>query len=250
MDKKKLTAIILCGGLGSRLSSITNNEIPKPMIEVAGRPFLEYVLNYLVRQGVTKVTLAVSYKKELIMEHFGNNYKGLNIRYSIEETPLGTGGAIKHAISVSMLDDSDYFLVLNGDSYLSYPLKRMLDMFDDNGADLVIALKNVDDTGRYGRVSFNLDNKIKSFEEKKNGLPGQINAGVYLLSKKTIGLLPELSSFSFEKDFLEEKLPLKSFSAFATLVDSYFIDIGIPEDYLKANQDFQMKQEQGLTSDD
>ncbi len=229
-----ITAVVLCGGLGTRLRSVSGG-LPKPMVPVAGRPFLEYVLDYLIRQGVTKVVLAVSYQKEFIVKHFGEQYKSLDIAYSIEPSPLGTGGAIKKAIEQHCQNPDELALIINGDTLVEYELADMCDKITGNDADLVMSLKSIDDTSRYGRVKVD-KNKITDFEEKQSGQAGLINAGVYLLSGRLSRDLPTRSSFSFEKDFLEQAI--HSHHVLSSISDGYFIDIGIPEDYQKAQVDF------------
>ncbi len=229
-----ITAVILCGGLGTRLRSVSG-DLPKPMVEVAGRPFLEYILDYLIDQGVTKAVLAVSYRKEIIIEHFGNKYRNLNLSYSIELTPLGTGGAIKQSIHQLQDQSKPAILVVNGDTLVEYQLTEMLSMFDTQKADLVMSLKSMDDTSRYGRVSIT-DGNVTQFEEKKEGFSGLINAGVYLFNSHLLSKFPQQDSFSFENGVLEKIV--HSNRVLGSVTSGYFIDIGIPEDFNKAQMDF------------
>ncbi|WP_165312828.1 nucleotidyltransferase family protein [Vibrio ziniensis] len=235
-SKDNITAIILCGGLGTRLRTITHDLLPKPMVEVASRPFLEYLLDYLISQGVKKAVLAVSYHKELILEHFGNQYRDLNIIYSVEEQPLGTGGAIKHAMQHYVDPSSELVLILNGDTFVEYDLDDMLNKIESMNNKLVMAVKSFPNTDRYGRVTVNEDAKITAFEEKKSGESGQINAGVYLLVTSFIDHFPQLTKFSFETDFLENRVDKNEI--YASNVSGYFIDIGVPKDYHCAQIDF------------
>lgn len=228
-----ITALILCGGLGTRLKSVSG-DLPKPMVLVAGRPFLEYVLDYLILQGVTKAVLAVSYQNEIIIEHFGTQYQNLDIVYSLEPSPLGTGGAIKKAIDQISDTSEQLLLVINGDTLIEYDLSDMCAQFNDYDADLVMALKRIEDTSRYGRVN-TCKNRITSFEEKKRGNSGLINAGVYLFNACLRDELPIQPSFSFEKDFLENLI--QKCNVVPSISDGYFIDIGIPEDYYKAQDE-------------
>lgn len=229
-----ITAIILCGGLGTRLRSISG-QLPKPMVSVAERPFLEYILDYLIEQGVTKVILAVSYQKEVIIEHFGCKYKSLDITYSVESTPLGTGGAIKQAMGHLSQPTEQLALIINGDTLVEYDLTDMYAKSTVKNADLVMSLISIEDTSRYGRVKV-CDEKITDFEEKKSGHFGLINAGVYLFHSRLCNELPPQSSFSFERDFLDNVI--HTHNVLPSISDGYFIDIGVPEDYRKAQLDF------------
>ncbi len=229
-----ITAVILCGGLGTRLRSVSGDQ-PKPMVEVAGRPFLEYILDYLIEQGIKNAVLAVSYKKEAIIEHFGNKYKNLSLSYSVESTPLGTGGAVKKSIEQLGSHSEQMVLVINGDTLVEYQLEHMLSILNKYNASLIMSLKALEDTSRYGRVNVS-DNKVTQFEEKKGGLPGLINAGVYLFNTHFRSEFPQRESFSFESDFLEKIVP--THNVLAAVTDGYFIDIGIPEDFNKAQIDF------------
>lgn len=234
------TAVILCGGLGTRLRAVSG-DLPKPMVDVAGRPFLEYILDYLIKQGVNKAVLAVSYKKEAIIEHFGNKYKSLNLSYSVESAPLGTGGAVKQSIHQHFDHSEQFVLVVNGDTLVEYQLEEMFSILNKYNTDIVMSLKAMEDTSRYGRVS--VDNKtIINFEEKKGGLPGLINAGVYLFNSRLRSELPQQTSFSFENDFLEKIV--HTHNVLASVTNGYFIDIGVPDDFNKAQVDFsQLNQE-------
>ncbi|WP_375750182.1 nucleotidyltransferase family protein [Vibrio sp. HN007] len=228
-SKKDVIAIVLCGGLGTRLRSVTNDEVPKPMVSVEGRPFLEYLLDSIIDQGITNIVLAVSHRKESIMEHFGSSYKRANISYSIELEPLGTGGAINHAINEISHSVDAPVLVLNGDTFVDFDLATMLDKLPENM--LSIAVKEMSNTSRYGRVEITTSNKIISFTEKKEGLQGYINAGVYLINPEYFEELPRKDKYSFEQEFLHPKAKLEKF--YAHVVNQRFIDIGIPEDYYR-----------------
>lgn len=228
-----ITAVVLCGGLGTRLRSVSS-DLPKPMVDVAGRPFLEYILDYLIEQGVTKAVLAVSYKKEVIIEHFGNQYKSLSLSYSEESTPLGTGGAVNKSIHQLVGHPDQLALVINGDTLVEYQLGDMLSDLNKNNADLVMSLKAMEDTSRYGRVNVNNRN-VTQFEEKKGGVPGLINAGVYLFNTHLQDEFPRQETFSFENDVLENLV--HTHRVLASVTNGYFIDIGVPDDFNKAQVD-------------
>lgn len=228
-----MEAVVLVGGLGKRLIHVVK-DIPKPMACVNGKPFLEYVLKYLAAQGIDRVILAVGYKKENIMDYFKNEYAGMEIVYSIEDTPLGTGGGIKKALEYA--NESEVF-VLNGDTFFNVNLNAMKDFHLSKDADITIASKLMHDFDRYGTLDIREDDrKLLSFIEKRPREVGYINGGVYIIKRTTLDLVGK-EIFSIEKDFMEEKsLNLK---IYAYISDGYFIDIGIPEDYFKAQKDFE-----------
>ena len=231
------SAVILAGGFGTRLQSVVQN-IPKPMAPIKGKPFLEHLFIYLLKNNITEVVLSVGYLHETIISHFGNKYgkqveignrieyRELNIAYAVEDTPLGTGGAIKFALSKSKENCS---FVLNGDSFFNINLQSLSDFYFEKNVEIAIALRKVDDIGRYGSVEIDLNNAINSFCEKgaKTGA-GLINAGVYILNKNLLNDYPE--KFSFEKDFMEKQ----NQQIYGLSFDDDFIDIGIPEDYYRA----------------
>ena len=151
-----MKAIVLAGGLGTRLASVTS-DIPKPMAPIGSRPFLEYLLDYLVEQGAEQAVLAVSHKWEVIQGHFGGTYRGMSLNYSVEEQPLGTGGAIRQALE--FLTDNEV-IVLNGDTLFRIDLNGMVNIHRNGGTRLSIALKQVTDSGRFGRVEVSTDGVI------------------------------------------------------------------------------------------
>ena len=226
-----MKAIVLAGGLGTRLASITG-KIPKPMAQIGSRPFLEYLLDYLVDQGVEQVVLAVSHKWETIRGHFGDAYRGMLLSYSVEEQPLGTGGAIRQALE-SIADDE--VVVLNGDTLFRIDLEGMVNKHRNGGARLSIALKQVSDSGRFGRIEVSADGVITSFLEKSTGGPGWINGGIYMLNRDLFADFPMPARFSFEQDLVEPGIDRIQPRAFQS--DAYFIDMGIPEDYERARRE-------------
>ncbi|MCL4321330.1 MAG: nucleotidyltransferase family protein [Deltaproteobacteria bacterium] len=249
-------AIILAGGLGTRLKAVIK-DIPKPMADIDGKPFLEYLLRFLSAQGIEEVIISCGYKHEVIENYFKGRFGGLKIYYSIESEPLGTGGAVKKALEFinagnKNADNKKYedILILNGDTFFNISLKELYGFHKAKNSDLTLALKALKNFDRYGTVKIDYNNKIKGFEEKKPQKEGFINGGIYLLSVNLINLL--LSSklnlsavFSFEKDFLEvyynykDKDIKKGFGLYGLPFDenSYFIDIGIPSDYESAKKE-------------
>jgi len=219
-------AIILAGGFGTRLRD-TVPDLPKCMAPVAGKPFLSYVIDYFKKQGIEKFIFALGYKSEMIEEYVSK--QKINFQSSIEKDPLGTGGAIKLACSKATEKN---ILVLNGDTFFGIHLAEMNSFDQFHKADCTIALKPMKDFERYGSVSLNDDQSIKRFEEKKFQVSGFINGGIYILEKDKFVMenLPE--RFSFEKDYLEKMNGNRRM--FGCIQDQYFIDIGIPEDYHRA----------------
>ena len=228
-----MEAIILAGGLGTRLKGVVD-DLPKSMAPVNGHPFLKYLLNYLLGQGIHRIILSVGHKKEEIQSYFKDHYKGMMITYAIEEEPLGTGGGIKNAFKEV---EGDFAFTLNGDSLFRIDFNAMLRLHSASAADLTLALRYLEDTGRYGTVKVNNEKRIMGFLEKDpDSGPGYINGGVYLINKEFLdkGNFPE--KFSMEKDCFEkcfEKSRIYSY-----ISKGYFLDIGIPEDYQKAHDDF------------
>ncbi|MES2219126.1 MAG: nucleotidyltransferase family protein [Pseudomonadota bacterium] len=227
-----MQAIILAGGFGTRLRSVLA-DVPKPMAPLHGKPFLAYLLYYLKGQGVTDVALSVHYLREQIEAYFGNSYKEISIQYAVEERPLGTGGAIIK--SLPLTDPSRPVFVLNGDTFLQMDYRAMLVMHHQHGGLLSMALRSVDDCSRYG-VVMTENNVITAFKEQGGSYPGLINAGVYLLNANLFRGRSFPEQFSFERDFLFPEVA--SIKPQAFVVEDYFIDIGVPEDYERAMNDF------------
>jgi D-glycero-alpha-D-manno-heptose 1-phosphate guanylyltransferase len=228
------TAIILAGGFGTRLQSVVN-DLPKPMAPINGEPFLNYQLNYLKHYGIKNVILSVGYLAEKIKAYYGSNFNGLEIDYVVEENPMGTGGGIR--LALEKCTESLSF-VLNGDSFFDVDLIKFYDLHIQNRSQISLALRKVNNSARYGTIEKTKENIISSFKEK-SGIDheGIINGGVYLLDKNLyLQKTPSATNFSIEKDFFEKQLSNSLISGFE--FEGYFIDIGIPEDYLKAQNDF------------
>lgn len=220
-----MEAIILAGGFGTRLSMVVS-DVPKPMAPINGRPFLEYLLDDLNEKGINRVILAVGYKKEIIKSHFKKKYKNIDIIYSDEDIPLGTGGAIKKAL---ILAKDENIFIINGDTFFDVDLKEMYQFHKKNSSKLTLAIKEMEKFDRYGSLILEGD-KIIKFEEKKCVDKGYINGGIYLIKKELLNK-EEKESFSFEKDILENKK--FQIEKYGYKSEGYFIDIGIPEDYYK-----------------
>lgn len=228
-----MQAIILAGGFGTRLQSVVK-DVPKPMADIAGKPFLAYLLQYLQEYGFTDCCISVGYKQEKIIEYFGDNYLGIKISYACEDTPLGTGGAIVN--SLKNCDQAKPVVVLNGDSFLKIDYKKLADFHHKENSQITMVLREMEDCSRYGVVEIDEKNHIKNFAEKnptlKNGL---INGGIYLINPKVFTQFSLPNSFSFEKDFLSQYLA--DFEIKGFISNEYFIDIGIPQDYEKAQKE-------------
>jgi D-glycero-alpha-D-manno-heptose 1-phosphate guanylyltransferase len=220
-------AIILAGGFGTRLRSVVS-EVPKPLALIGNRPFLALLIEVLARQGVTGITLSVHHDWEKIRDYFTANPASVPISYAVEKAPLGTGGAMAYALKSHA--GAAPVLVLNGDSFIRVDYKALYAQHGKKQARLSIVLREVGDTGRYGKVEVK-NGIVTAFGEGGAGEPGLINAGVYVMHPQLFAeKLPE--AFSFERDFIPSRLAaLKPLSFRA---DDYFIDIGIPEDYTRA----------------
>lgn len=235
VEKLNTEAIILAGGMGTRLRSVIQ-DIPKPMAPIGETPFLTYLLDELKQQGIQRVVLSTGYKHEVVEESYGNSYKGMDLVYSVEDTPLGTGGAIKKALQ---LINTPNALILNGDTMFKVDFMSMFRFHLENESDFTLALKKMEDSQRYGVVE-TASNRVVRFREKAERKAGSINGGIYLLKKEILlgKDLPE--KFSFEKDFMEAYF--RELKVMAFVSDGYFIDIGIPEDYAKAQQELNVLQ--------
>ncbi len=219
-------AIVLCGGMGTRLKSVTG-DLPKPMVDIAGRPFLDYHLAMLAQEGFRHVVLAAGYGADSIQRYFGDSRFGMKLSYAIEQEPLGTGGAVCNALSNC---EQEFVFVLNGDTFAQVDFPNMMRQHETTGSDITICGKWMDDCDRYGALEIDKEMRITLFREKESGRSGYINAGIYLM-KRTV--LPcERMKFSLEKDMLEvntEHILMKMH-----IIKGFFIDIGVPHDYSRA----------------
>ena len=217
-----MKCVVLCGGLGTRLRKVAN-DTPKPMALIASKPFLEYLVLQLHAEGFHKLVFCTGYLGEQIQNYFGNGSRwGLHIAYSQEPEPLGTGGAIRHA--ASFLQDED-FLVMNGDSFLDIDLRSLTAFHKANNALATLALMQVEDATRFGRVRVDSDSQILAFLEKGTQGPGLINGGVYVFNKKILNYIPE-GKVSLEFEVFPG---LIGQGFYGMPVDGYFTDIGTPE---------------------
>ncbi|HTN46183.1 MAG TPA: nucleotidyltransferase family protein [Flavipsychrobacter sp.] len=228
-----MDCIILAGGLGTRLRTVTNDKLPKCMAPVNGKPFLHYLFMYVQQQKAERVILSLGHRHETILDWVKNEDWDFKIDHVIEPEPLGTGGAIQLAMSKTKNENA---VVLNGDTLFLCDLKTLYQFHLEKSAGATLSLKNMQEYERYGSVLVDEKDTIQTFEEKQYKKEGAINAGTYVLNKQFLldKNLPE--KFSLEKDYFEAFVAESAF--FAKRFDNYFIDIGIPEDYERAQQDF------------
>lgn len=224
-------AIVLAGGFGTRLRTVVS-DVPKPLAPVAGRPFLAWLLDRLSGQGIRRVVLATGYLAEQVEGAFGTRWSGMEIAYSVEATPLGTGGAVRQAAAHLQ---GDAVHVLNGDTWLDYRPTALEAATLSAGKPIAIALARVDDLARYGAVEVS-NGLVTAFREKGETGAGWINAGCYYLTARALDALPRQSAFSLEQEVLQPLAPSREIAAFTDT--SGFIDIGVPEDYARAQSLF------------
>lgn len=229
-------AIVLAGGFGTRLKSLVS-DVPKPLAPVGKRPFLAWLLDSLADQGIRRTILATGFMGEKVAAVLGTHWRGMSLEYSQEEQPLGTGGAIAQA---AQRLQGDAFFVLNGDTWLLLNYAAFDRQVCALGARLGIALASVPDVSRYGAVRVERDERIAGFVEKGHAGSGYINAGVYRLNRSLLADFPTSSSFSFEAEVLVPLVTREPVAAFTHTED--FIDIGVPQDYLRAQVEFAARQ--------
>ncbi|MBS1601805.1 MAG: nucleotidyltransferase family protein [Bacteroidetes bacterium] len=222
-------AIILAGGLGTRLRSAVP-ELPKCMAPVGGRPFIHYITNYFRRAGITHFIFALGYKSDYFDAFFQTDFPAGGYSISLEDEPLGTGGAIRQACTMAK---EHSVLVLNGDTFFGISLPELSAFHEAKDADCSLCLKPMTDFDRFGVVGLDEARRVTDFREKQHYPDGLINGGVYALNRWRFLAenLPE--KFSFEKDYLEKG----RHQLYGLVQDAYFIDIGIPEDYSRVQKD-------------
>jgi D-glycero-alpha-D-manno-heptose 1-phosphate guanylyltransferase len=221
-----MEAVVLAGGLGTRLRHVVP-DVPKPMALVSGRPFLAIVLGTLARKGFDRVVLALGYKAECVADHFGAGFAGMELAYEIERSPLGTGGALRQALRQCR---ADHVLVLNGDTYLDLEVDALEAQWQLHRLPIVVA-RDVPDAARYGRLDVSGD-RVVGFAEKGSSGRGLINAGAYVFPTDIASAFPGDEAFSLESDFLAHAVVRSSVQFFVSR--GHFIDIGVPEDYARA----------------
>lgn len=231
MASRGSTALILVGGLGTRLRDVID-DVPKPLAPVNGRPFLHWLLDRLADCSVNHVVLATGYKGDMVREACGDSWRGVALSYSQESAPLGTGGALAAAWS---LIHHESCLVINGDTWLEIDYRLLRRAGEGSGLPLYVTLTEVPDVGRYGAATINGD-RLVAFREKGQHGPGLINAGVYWVGTKLRNYIQQEPRFSLEKELLPILIEKRLVGAFVG--GRRFIDIGVPEDYSVAQHFF------------
>jgi D-glycero-alpha-D-manno-heptose 1-phosphate guanylyltransferase len=221
--------IILAGGKGTRLSEVVS-VVAKPMAPVGGKPFLYFLFRWLKQYPVEKVILSTGYLPESISDYFGTSYFGIPIEYVVEEEPLGTGGAIMFAMRKTKTDN---ILIINGDTYFPIDINSFYSFHLDNNHLFSIALRQMQNFSRYGSVECEKDTILK-FNEKKFCSDGLINGGIYLVNKQYLESKHISGAFSLETEILEKEAGSSNIKGL--VFNDLFIDIGIPEDYYRAQE--------------
>lgn len=221
-------AIILAGGLGTRLRSAVP-DLPKCMAPVNGQPFIAYVIKYLQAQGINRFVFALGYKHHDFDTFLQSIFREDQYAISIEDEPLGTGGAVRLACSQVL---SDNVIVANGDTFFKADIQALANFHHRRKAACTLALKHLTNFSRYGSVVLDSNGLIQQFAEKQHLTEGLINGGIYALRVAPFMTINFSEKFSFETDYLEKYTAAQTF--YGLPQDGYFIDIGIPGDYDKA----------------
>ena len=225
-------AIILAGGLGTRLRSVVNDR-PKSMAEVNGKPFMEYLLDFLIDHDIERFIFSVGHKSNFITNYFGSSYRGRQVVYAYEDEPLGTGGAILNAVSLAHHDN---VLITNGDSLFRVDVKAEIVAHLEAKNDVTLALKPMKNFERYGSIIMDENNRITDFREKMKIAEGIINGGVYIFNIPAFLDCNFEGKFSIERDYFEAHVKTRKMGGY--VADDYFLDIGIPSDFEKAQDEF------------
>lgn len=228
----KREVIILAGGFGTRLREIVA-DLPKCLAPINDKPFLSYLIRYLQGYGVNRFIMSLGYKSDMVISYIQKNHSEINVVFVVEDTPLGTGGAIKAALIEAKLNN---VLVVNGDTFFNINLNDFYRIASNHQYSFSIALKRIEKNFRYGFVELNQKSEIIGFYEKKESNHILINTGFYLIDKTKLNFENNEQKFSLEKDFFESAT--RRDRIYGIEFDSEFIDIGIPEDFIKAQTFF------------
>jgi D-glycero-alpha-D-manno-heptose 1-phosphate guanylyltransferase len=231
-----VTAVILAGGLGTRLREAVPN-LPKPMAPVMGKPFLEILLDYWIKQGVNDFIISIGYKGEIISSYFGKNYNGKEISYAVEDEPRGTGGGLLLALE-RIPKKTNQILVLNGDTFIDINLKDMIAEVNRHNADWGIAVFESTEPNRYMTLESNKDGEIVELNKNISQDINLSNGGVYLVKAqalKNLGVTYKNQPISLEADILPLAL-IKKQKIYSYATTGRFLDIGIPNDYFSASK--------------
>ena len=245
MNRSELNCLILVGGTGSRLRPVVS-DVPKPLAPVAGKPFLDYLIGFLVRSGIRKFVLCAGYKADYIDEYVAKlNQNGVSFAIRKESEPLGTAGALAFGASGVA---SYPLLALNGDSFFHFDLERLLLDHAQSGASATIAAARVPDAARFGTLDLDAAGTVRAFLEKTGSSePGVINAGVYLLEESVLTSVPGGRACSIENEIFPKLV--ESGSLRASVSDGFFIDIGVPDDFARAQTLFEKENIRALVPD-
>lgn len=226
------TAIILAGGLGTRLRSAVP-DLPKPMAPVSGRPFLEYQMDYWIAQGISRFVISVGYRKEAIVNYFDDRYRGFAVEYAVEEAALGTGGGLLKAIG--LVNQNEAVLVLNGDTFFEVDYRRLKAFHEKNNSRWTFSLFRANEADRYMGMNVDPKGRITSLKSGTRELGQLANGGVYLIDPKVVEMtrLSSGDKASLEDDVLGE-LIAQNVPLYGVEFNGRFIDIGVPEDYVRA----------------
>ena len=230
-----MKALILAGGIGSRLRPLTNN-LPKPMIPIFDKPFLHWMLKDLADLGISEAVLAVNYLPDTIMSYFDQHDVGLKLTSVLENVPLGTAGAVRNA--TALLQD-DKFLVCNGDIFTHIDLDRLIQFHESQNAALTIVGTSVENPSAYGVLETDLSDRIERFVEKPDIgeiRSSWINAGTYLMNREILEQIPFGSFQMFETDIFPKLLEM-GYPLYCYKSESYWLDIGVPSNYFKLHDD-------------
>jgi mannose-1-phosphate guanylyltransferase len=225
-----LNVLVLAGGQGTRLQPVLGQKA-KVLAQVAGKPFLSHLLSRLGNQGIQKVVLALGCFHQEVLEYLEEqSLEGLQVIPVVEDAPLGTAGAIRNALEVL---ESDPVFVVNGDTYAEVPLETLLAFHQEHGAAVTLAAVHKEDIQRYGSIELDEAGQVVRFVEKGESMSGHVSAGVYVISRQVIQMIPTHQAVSWERDILPG---LVGKGLFAWCGSFRFLDIGTPASYEKAGE--------------
>ena len=229
MATKLPPAAILSGGLGTRIRAVAGST-PKVLLPVEGRPFLAHLLEYLSGQGVEKAVLCLGHGAPQIRDAAETHApEGMTLIESVEAEPLGTAGAVK--LALGHLDDT--FFLVNGDTFVEAPLARLLELHRSRSAAVTLSLVRSDEVAEKGSVRIAPDGRVLDFAEKTEGSSGLINAGVYVVEPRVFEACPPGVSCSLERQIIPDLLSAENELVLGLIVEAPFVDIGLPEEYLR-----------------
>lgn len=230
-------AILLVGGKGTRLAPLTN-VTPKPMLKVAGKPVTEHQIVKAREAGIREIVLATSYLAEVFEPYFGDgSHLGISITYAVEDSPLGTGGAIANASRLLTIQEDESILIFNGDVLSAHDLESQIKLHEQSKADVTLYLTEVEDARAYGCVPLDSQGRVLEFLEKmENPKAKTINAGCYIFHERAIREIPTQTVVSVERDIFPKLLQDK-FVIYGYCDQKYWIDMGTPQSFLRASRD-------------